>query len=251
MENSNELNLGHWVSNQISSLEPDFPWQPNISRALAQFERRQSVARDLPRRIVWVTAAIALVFLSVAMFPAPRVLAHRCIDCSVALWQDLSASTPVGAHLKPQSARKPAPGFSLIDASGTLVDLADLKGHVVLLNFWATWCGGCQVEIPWFVEFQNKYKNSGLAVVGISTDEDGWKSVRPYLKEKNLDYTIAIDDAKVSKLYGLDSMPMTLLIDRDGKIAATHVGLVTKAQYQAELQALLSQSVSSSRPLRP
>lgn len=251
MENSNELDLGHWVNDQISALTPDSRWQPNISRALIQFERRQSVARALPRRFVWVTAAIALVCLSVAMFPAPRVLAHRCIDCSVALWQDLSASTAVGTNLKPQSARKPAPDFTLNDASGNPVALSDLKGKVVLLNFWATWCGGCQVEIPWFIEFQNKYKNSGLAVVGISTDDDGWKSVRPYLKEKNLDYTIAIDDAKVSKLYGLDSMPMTLLIDRDGKIAATHVGLVTKAQYKSELQALLAQSANASGPQRP
>jgi peroxiredoxin len=76
-------------------------------------------------------------------------------------------------------------------------------------------------------------------VVGISTDDDGWKSVRPYLKEKKLNYTIAIDDGTAGKLYQLDSMPMTILIDRDGKVAASHVGLVSKNSYQAEIESLL------------
>ncbi|MGA7625903.1 MAG: TlpA disulfide reductase family protein, partial [Candidatus Acidiferrales bacterium] len=75
--------------------------------------------------------------------------------------------------------------------------------------------------------------------IGISTDDDGWKSVSPYMKEKKVNYSIMVDDAKVSKLYGLDSMPMTILIDRDGKIAAKHIGLVSKSEYKTEIETVL------------
>ncbi len=73
--------------------------------------------------------------------------------------------------------RKPAADFSLKDENGATVRLADYKGKVVLLNFWATWCGPCGVEIPWFVEFEQTYKSKGFAVLGVSMDEDGWSAV--------------------------------------------------------------------------
>ena len=124
--------------------------------------------------------------------------------------------------------------------------LLGLKGKVVLLNFWATWCGGCQVEIPWFIDFQNQYQDRGLAIVGVSMDADGWKSVRPYLKEKNVNYSIVIGNGELAKRYGVEAMPVTLLIDREGKIAASHVGLVSKSDYQAEIETLLKENSSAS-----
>jgi peroxiredoxin len=136
--------------------------------------------------------------------------------------------------------RKPAPNFTLLDSNGAKVTLAGLKGKVVLLNFWATWCGPCQVEIPWFIEFNKTYKARGLAVVGVSMDEDGWKSVKPYLAAKKIDYPIVVGTEDVAKAYGgVDSLPSTFIIDRDGKIAFSRSGLVGKDTYETEIKSLL------------
>src|SRR5665213_367460 len=136
--------------------------------------------------------------------------------------------------------RKPAANFTLLDSNGAKVTLASLKGKVVLVNFWATWCGPCQVEIPWFIEFNKTYKARGLAVVGVSMDEDGWKSVKPYLATKKIDYPIVVGTEDVAKAYGgVDSLPSTFIIDRDGKIAFSHSGLVGKDTYETEIRSLL------------
>jgi peroxiredoxin len=141
--------------------------------------------------------------------------------------------------------RKAAPGFALSDAKGASIKLSDYKGRVVLLDFWATWCGGCKVEIPWYMEFENKYKNGGLAVIGVSMDEDGWKSVKPFLEKTKLNYPVVIGNESLAKQYGVDAMPMTLLIDREGKIADSHVGVVDKGGFEGEIRLLLQQGAKN------
>lgn len=151
----------------------------------------------------------------------------------------------LSAAITEPNVRKAAPGFTLADAKGASVRLSDYKGKVVLLDFWATWCGGCKVEIPWYVEFENKYKGSGLAVIGVSMDEDGWKSVKPFLEKTKLNYPVVIGNEGLAKLYGVDAMPMTLLIDQEGKIAASHVGLVNKDKFESEIRLLLQHSAKN------
>jgi len=144
------------------------------------------------------------------------------------------------AEIKAGKDRKPASDFVLKDSKGSDVKLSSYKGKVVLLNFWATWCGPCKVEIPWFSEFANKYGDRGLAVLGVAMDDDGWASVRPYMEKARMSYRIMIgDDALAQKYGGIDSLPQTLLIDRDGKIAAQHVGLTSKSNYEDEIVQLL------------
>jgi thiol-disulfide isomerase/thioredoxin len=94
------------------------------------------------------------------------------------------------AGITPAGSRKAAPNFTLENSAGVSVNLADYRGKVVLLDFWATWCHGCKTEIPWYVEFQDRYKERGLAVIGVSMDDDGWKSVRPFLSEHKLNYPV-------------------------------------------------------------
>ncbi len=162
----------------------------------------------------------------------------------VALCLALPPKAP--ADLTAASSRKPASDFTLSDSKGASVKLSDYKGRVVVLDFWATWCGGCKVEIPWYMEFQSKYKASGLSVIGVSMDEDGWKSVRPFLEKQPMNYSVVIGNPDLAKLYGVDAMPMTLLIDRDGKVAASHVGMVDKDAFESEIQILLKDGTSKS-----
>lgn len=161
-----------------------------------------------------------------------------------------SSSSEAKSSAKAHADRKAAPGFTLTDSNGSKVQLADYRGKAVLLNFWATWCGPCQVEIPWFKEFEQQYKSKGFAVLGVSMDEDGWTAVKPYIAEHKLNYRILLGDDSVSQLYGgLDALPTTFMIDRDGKFAFTpHVGLIDKSEYVSEIQSLIDErpeSVSS------
>ena len=150
------------------------------------------------------------------------------------------------SNLKSEGQRKPAPNFTLKDANGNLVNLADYRGKVVLVNFWATWCGPCEAEIPWFVEFEQKYKDRGFAVVGISMDDDGWKAVRPYIASHKINYRVVIGSEVVSQQFGdIDSLPTSFVLDRQGRIATNHVGLVDKRDYQNEILALLQGTKSA------
>ena len=140
--------------------------------------------------------------------------------------------------------RKAAPDFVLTNSNGTPVKLSEYRGKVVLLDFWATWCHGCKVEIPWYMEFEQKYKASGLAAIGVAMDEDGWKSVKPYLKEHPINYSIVLGNPDFGKLYGVGELPVTLLIDRNGKIAAVHTGMVEKDKFEREIKLLLGDGAS-------
>jgi peroxiredoxin len=142
--------------------------------------------------------------------------------------------------LKPAAQRNPAPDFTLKDAAGRDVKLSDLKGKVVLLNFWATWCGPCKFEIPWFIEFEKQYKDQGFAVVGVSLDDEGWEVVKPYIEDKKVNYRVVVGTEDVSMKYGgVDSLPQTFLIDREGRIASVHVGLQPKSAFEDDIKALL------------
>jgi peroxiredoxin len=147
----------------------------------------------------------------------------------------------VTAAVKQARDGKTAPDFTLKDSAKQDLKLSDDKGEVVLLNFWATWCGPCKIEIPWFIEFERLYSKRGFAVVGISMDDEGWKVVEPYIAQKQMNYRVAIvDDALTQKYGGIDSLPTTFLIDREGKIATIHAGLVSKNSYEKEIQELLA-----------
>lgn len=146
--------------------------------------------------------------------------------------------------------RKKAPDFALQDAAGATVKLSDYKGKVVLLNFWATWCGPCQVEIPWFIKFQNEYKDRDFAVLGVSADENGWKAVTPFVAREKINYRVVLADEQVTQLYGgIDHLPTTFIIDRQGRVGSSHEGLATMNTYRQEILTLLGSPTNEKSPL--
>jgi peroxiredoxin len=169
--------------------------------------------------------------------PLPRIVLFALGSAAAAGGQPV-----VRAALQPARDRKPAPAFALKDSSGKTVTLNDFRGKVVLLDFWATWCHGCKLEIPWFSEFEQKYHAKGLAVVGVSMDEGGWSVVKPFLAETHVPYRMLLGDDATAKRYGIGSLPDTFLIDRDGRLAAAYKeGLVDKGDVDANIQAILSE----------
>jgi cytochrome c biogenesis protein CcmG/thiol:disulfide interchange protein DsbE len=160
-----------------------------------------------------------------------------------------SGNRPVNAApVKDASKRNPAPDFSLRDIDGKAVRLSDFRGKVVLLDFWATWCGPCKIEIPWFIEFERKHKDKGFAVIGVSMDEEGWDVVKPFISRMNVNYRVVIGNDSTAQAYGgIDALPTTFLIDRDGKIAATHVGLTGRKELENGVEHLLGINTTSAR----
>ncbi|MGI4854014.1 MAG: TlpA family protein disulfide reductase [Janthinobacterium lividum] len=143
---------------------------------------------------------------------------------------------------------KSAATFTLTSYTGKNVSLADLKGKPVLLNFWATWCTPCKVEMPWFQEFQKKYAAQGLQVVGINEDDDAQSTevkdqIKKTLERTGVDYTILMSDKKVGDAYGgLDVLPATFFIDRSGKIVAQAIGLASKDEAESNVQKIVAGS---------
>ena len=153
-----------------------------------------------------------------------------------------AGQSAVRAAIRPANERKPAAEFALTDSSGKTVKLKDYRGKVVLLDFWATWCTGCKKEIPWFAEFERVYGAKGLAVVGVSMDEGGWKVLKPFLAETHVPYRMLLGDDAMAKQYGIKNLPDTFLIDRHGKVAAAYIeGLVDKEDVEANIKAMLSE----------
>lgn len=156
----------------------------------------------------------------------------------------------VSVPLQPVESRKVAPEFRLLDASGKSVSLSDYRGKVVLLDFWATACGGCKLEIPWFMEIAAANKKTGLDVVGVSEDilyedlkgpQEAWAKVTPWVESHKVNYTILMGDDTVEKGYKITALPATYLVDRNGRIAAAYVGLVNRDNLQANLTKLLAE----------
>lgn len=147
------------------------------------------------------------------------------------------------ADIAAPGSRKAAPAISLPDATGKKHQLSDYKGRVVLLDFWATWCTGCKLEIPWFMEFEKNYGAQGLSAIGVAVEEEGWRTLKPYLIEHPITYPVVLGNMDVmEKKFKLPlSLPITLLIDRSGRIALTHPGVVEKEKFEADIRQLLDE----------
>jgi peroxiredoxin len=183
----------------------------------------------------WMVAAAAAVGLGLAALPFMGTRAEQPEDATVA-----TAPGAKGAGVCDAKTKK-APDFELPDFTGKTVRLADYKGKVVFVNFWATWCGPCKYEIPVFVDLQAKYGAQGLAFLGISVDDEA-SALKPFVDQYKMNYPVLVGLGReeVQEAYGpMLGIPVTVVIGRDGNMCTRYFGLRPKDRFEADIKALL------------
>lgn len=151
-------------------------------------------------------------------------------------------SPAVRAQTKGDGTHPMAPAFSLTDITGKPLKLSDYQGKVILLDFWATWCGPCRIEIPGFIQLQKRYADQGFTMIGISMD-DSPEPVVDFYKQLQMNYPVAVGNDRLGELYGgMPGLPTTFVIGRDGRIYAKHVGAYDLGVFETEVKVLLAAS---------
>jgi cytochrome c biogenesis protein CcmG/thiol:disulfide interchange protein DsbE len=248
MVNDNRTELSQWVEERTRPLAPPADWKPDVNAARARFKTRAQERPGPTRYLIAGATAISLAGMVLVVSPTARAFAEYCWRCvatgsiEVAGGNVDGPSTEAASEttLPPDQSRKVAPDFTLRDANGKEVRLSDYRGKVVLLNFWATWCPPCRVEIPWFAELEQTHKDQGFAALGVSLGEN-WQVVKPFLAKLEVNYRIVIGDDETAAQFGVTALPTTFLIDREGGIAAVHEGLTSQRDFQEAVETLLGE----------
>ena len=150
---------------------------------------------------------------------------------------------------------KLAPNFTLEDLNGKKVSLASFKGRPLVVDFWATWCAPCKVEIPWFEKLHDQYASQGLEILGVSADDldkddpakmfTEKRDIADFATKMHMNYPILVDAEAVEDLYKLDAFPTTFFIDRTGKVVASTVGLTPRDVIEADIKKAIGSGASS------
>jgi peroxiredoxin len=208
--------------------------QPNV-------DPPASAPSSKARMIAVAVTAIALLAIAIPFVWQPHLEAEpAATTASSEAAPPAEGSAPTAACMADP---KPANfDFTVKDVDGNEVSLSSYKGKVVLLNFWATWCGPCKAEIPGFVRLQEKYRDRGLVVVGYSVDDTAAKA-KAYAAEYKMNYPILLGEGRedVQDAYGpIWGIPASFIISKDGKVCRKHMGIAPEAVFEKEVVALLN-----------
>jgi len=236
--------LDRWVDQQLSSLEVPDSWHPNPAARVSEAQRRRTARTSAGWRLGGATLAVVLV----VSVPSARAFGMRCVAACVnvatrpaQLWQDR----------EPHALAVPAIGLALgdvapdllgIDANGAEVRASALRGKIVVINFWATWCPPCRREIPLLNDLAQHFGPQGVEVIGVSVDEDGWPAIKAFRADTPVDYRLALASDEIAGAFGgVTSLPMTYVLDRNGRVTMKTTGLLESNALTEQVRALLGQ----------
>jgi len=242
MAHTDPTAVDRWVDDRLATLTPA-AWQPDLPERLAELHRRHAQRRA--HQLRWTAAALIVTAVCVSL-PVTRAIGARCVGACV------YATTRVGQWWgvdEPAATAPKSVGATLGDlapddlgagANGSALSLASLRGHVVVVNFWATWCEPCRNEIPLLNALQSSYGSQGLNVVGVSLDQQGWAAITPFLVEQPATFAITSGTDDIAAAFGgVSALPATFIIDRDGVIAAKILGPIRAGVHDELIQKLL------------
>jgi thiol-disulfide isomerase/thioredoxin len=142
--------------------------------------------------------------------------------------------------------RRPLSALAMPELNGGDWRLKDHRGEVVLINYWASWCGPCREETPGLISLARDYRYKGLSIVGVSMDEGGKPAVEGFLREFHLPYPVLMPDLASPSAPAVDALPTTVLVDREGRVAKSYVGAVRESVFRADVDKLLAEGKASS-----
>ncbi len=187
----------------------------------------------------WVVAAVAVVALAWALYPSLTGRQPETATAGDVVGSGGSATRSSAGSACSGTAGPAKFDFTLMDMDGKSVNLADYRGKAVLLNFWATWCPPCKTEIPAFIELQEKYRDRGFVVLGVSTDDPA-DALQQFAAQYKINYPVLQGTEAIMDAYGpIWAIPVSVLINRDGTICKKHMGPATKEEFEKDIKALL------------
>ena len=217
----NKDNSGRWLSDRLSTLQPNDYWQPDLAHGLLRFRVGQRMRHARERRMIGIGFGTVAVIAVLLAFPATRTLAERYVSACTKLLATFSDS-PTDLADRNVDDRLRVPDFALTDAAGALTKVRDLKGKVVLLTFWTANCETCDTEMSWFREFEQTYGQNNLVFLNHQV--------------------VRGQSDDVARLFGgLNVIPTTFLIDKSGRIAVTHGGFCARSEFDTAIKALLNE----------
>jgi peroxiredoxin len=221
----------------MSEQTPNTPETPPADPAPENTAATAASEAPIVGRKRWIAAAVAAV--GVALFAVPFLRGPEDRVAADITTPDASTAPAAGATCAAKSTANY--NFTLKDANGATVKLADYKGKVVLLNFWATWCGPCKMEIPEFVEAYDKYRDKGFVILGVlSEDDPSQKDLRDFMSEFKMNYPVMHQHPELEEAFGsLWALPTSFLIDRNGQVCSKHMGPFSREALEQEINGLL------------
>ena len=190
------------------------------------------------------------IIMAVAMvcpvFPAHSKMQETATQSGA---QDTPASPKTGERPGDNLQGATAPDFRLkvLNGGGKTMKLSALKGRVVLVNFWATWCEPCKIEMPWLVDLQKKYSLKGFKIVGVALDDSPRQAISRFARKMGVNYPILLGTEKVADSYGgVQGLPESFFIDRSGRITDHEIGLVSASAFESKIKKLLAQKEANS-----